>query len=503
MPDGKLSDVLQRMRTLAQVRALRGQGDGALVERFVNNNDEAAFELLVERHGPMVLGVCRRILADGHDAEDAFQAVFLLLARRASTIRKPNAIGAWLHAVARQVACRARKGRDRRNRLQVLTACEAGPAAPDEQTVRVEWRELRPVLDEELGRLPEKYRAPVVLCYLEERSNTEAAEQLGWPVGTVKGRLAQARSLLQTRLARRGLALSAGLILTETVSPALEASTVEQAARIASGATPAAAGVSPTIEGLYYGGLRALKLAKIKVIVAVLAFVSICAVSGAYAYSALAERASLPKNDAAPIAEDNGKPADVGDRAKPLGVSLEARLVGAKGAYKLDLGGQSAEDFRKQIEMSGQIARRPGLGGSRFPASPSVGLKLEATNTGKEEIKVQVGSDTNTLTLDLKGPGVFFAPLAVRTVQPVRRTPEVVTIAPGQTVTLVEVPTLALPKPGTGSQAYWTEPGDYELTVEYSVGVSPAPAQAPDFGDGFGLVKVRSVPIVLKVVEMK
>ena len=179
MADRNLRDAVQHFRTVQRARNLRAQGDGALLERFVHDNDAAAFEVLVRRHGPMVLGVCRRVLADSHDADDAFQATFLVLARRAETVRNPAAVGAWLHAVAWQVATRARKARGRRNNVLVLTSLDVGQT--EGGAAETEWRELRPVLDEELRRLPEKYRAPVVLCYLEDRSNAEAAEQLGWP----------------------------------------------------------------------------------------------------------------------------------------------------------------------------------------------------------------------------------------------------------------------------------------------------------------------------------
>jgi RNA polymerase sigma factor (sigma-70 family) len=519
MAGGKLSDVLHRMRILERVRALRRQGDGALLERFVADKDEAAFEVLVQRHGPMVLGVSRRILANGHDAEDAFQATFLMLACRASTIRNPGAVGAWLHAVACQVAERARKARSRRNRVQVLTGCDVGQSG-DEAAARLGWRELRPVLDEELGRLPEKYRAPVVLCYLEERSNAEAAEQLGWPVGTVKGRLARARSLLQTRLARRGVALGSGLFVTAgaaraalgaAVPPALAATTVCQAMRVALGEAPAAAGATPAVAALFKGGLQTMIAAKVKVVAALLAVLGVCAFSGVFTYGVLAgrepgrtsEARTAPQDkDKAPQDKDkekSDKKADTGS-TEPAGVSLTAKLVGAKESYTLDIGGMSAEEFRKFVNDS---AKGPRGGRSPFPASPQVDLKLELTNTGKEEIKVQVRGNANKTTLDLKGTGAFYAPIIPQNFLPVRKPPEVITIAPGKSITLTEIPTLAFPKPGTGSQAYWTAPGEYTLVVDYILGVSPVPEGTKDAGDGFGPVTIHSAPLTLKVVEPK
>ncbi len=520
MADSTLRDVLHHMRTVERVRSMRNQSDGALLQRFVAANDEAAFEVLVQRHGPMVHGVCRRVLVDSHDAEDAFQATFLVLARRAGTIRTPHAIGAWLHAVAWQVATRARKARGLRNRVQVLTEFDVGQTAAREGA-DAEWRELRPVLDEELGRLPEKYRAPVVLCYLEDRSNAEAAEQLGWPVGTVKGRLARARSLLQNRLARRGVALGAGLLATAAASraalaaavpAALATATVQQAVLIATGAAPVAAGTTPAVAALYKGGLLAMKVSRIKLFGALFGLLAVCAFSSVFTYSALAGRdpGRAPRVSPAPVVpvkapvpeekdKDKDKKADVAS-TEPAGVTLEAKLTGAKESYKFDLGGQSAEEFKKMMDDAAKAPRRPG---TRFPPSPTVDLKLELTNTGKEEVKVRIRGNENKLTGELKGPGVVYAPIVPQNFLPVRKPPEVVTIAPGKSITLTDVQTLAILKPGTGSQAYWTAPGEYTLTVDYNLGVSPAPEKARDLGNGFGEVKVHSAPLKLKVVEAK
>lgn len=192
--------------------------DGELLERFAADRDEAAFAVLVRRHGPMVLGLCRRILGDHHAAEDAFQASFLVLARKADSLRRPELVGNWLYGVA----CRtARKARGRASRR---AACERRAATvearqPDEPL----WRDLRPLLDEAVARLPAKYRGPVVLCYLEGRTVAEAAAQLGCPRGTIATRLAWARQRLRQRLSRRGLSLSAAAltaVLSERAAPA-------------------------------------------------------------------------------------------------------------------------------------------------------------------------------------------------------------------------------------------------------------------------------------------
>jgi RNA polymerase sigma-70 factor (ECF subfamily) len=184
-----------------------GEEDGELLRRFVAAGEEAAFAGLVRRHGAMVLGVCRRLLDDAHEAEDAFQATFLVLARRAAAVRKQDSVASWLYGVAYRVSRRARAAAAQRQRA-VGAAVE--PVSTADPTAEAAWREMRLVIDEELSRLPEKYRAPLVLCYLEGKTNEEAARLLGWTKGTVSGRLARARDLLRPRLARRGLAPAAG-----------------------------------------------------------------------------------------------------------------------------------------------------------------------------------------------------------------------------------------------------------------------------------------------------
>ena len=187
--------------------------DEQLLDWFLNRDDgsaEAAFRAIVLRHGPMVLGVCRHILNQLQDAEDAFQATFLVLARKAGSIRDRRVLARWLYEVAYRIAMRARTNGVRRRTHERQGGEMAATVTNDNHG----WVELRPVLHEEVNRLPEKYRLPVILCYLEGKTNEEVAEQLKWPVGTVKGRLSRARDLLRSRLSRRGLALSAAFLVT-------------------------------------------------------------------------------------------------------------------------------------------------------------------------------------------------------------------------------------------------------------------------------------------------
>jgi RNA polymerase sigma factor (sigma-70 family) len=225
--------------------------DGELLGRFVAHRDEAAFAALVRRHGPMVQGVCCSVLHNWHDAEDAFQATFLVLARKAASIRRQQSLGSWLHAVAYHLAVKAlaRASRRRTHERRVADM----PA--DDPVLDMTVRDLQRVLHEELGRLDDKHLAPLALCYLEGKTCAEAARQLGWSKGTVRGRLHRGRALLRGRLTRRGLALSAGLFTTAFTQSRAEvtARSVDALARAALHATAKGA-----LEGVVAGEIVAL-----------------------------------------------------------------------------------------------------------------------------------------------------------------------------------------------------------------------------------------------------
>jgi RNA polymerase sigma factor (sigma-70 family) len=223
--------------------------DAQLLDAFARGGEETAFTLLVQRHGRLVWGVCRRVLRDPHDAEDAFQATFLVLARKASSIRKQSSLGSWLYGVAFRLSCQLRKRlvRQRRHEQTGPNPDELDTDRPDphpEPAQELSLREALTILDEEVGRLPEKFRAPVVLCYLQGKTNEEAARDLRCPAGTLKSRLLRARELLSARLTQRGAALSAGS-LTVLLATAADAAVPPTRAAVASAMAFVSGGVAP------------------------------------------------------------------------------------------------------------------------------------------------------------------------------------------------------------------------------------------------------------------
>src|SRR5262245_33275147 len=243
--------------------------DRELVRAFAATRDEAAFAEIVRRHGPMVLAVCRRVLADAPEADDAFQAVFLVLARRAGSVGRPERLGGWLPGVAVRCARRARSAAASRRAKEHPMTDVAAPAAADPL-----WADARPVLDEEIGKLPEKLRAALVLCELEGLGRAEAAERLGVPEGTLSSRLARAKEALRSRLVRRGLAptlVGVGLILSQAkAAAAVPPALFDAAGGLAAGVPAAGAGVvSAAAAGLAQKELTAMFVKKLVLSVAV------------------------------------------------------------------------------------------------------------------------------------------------------------------------------------------------------------------------------------------
>ena len=271
MQNRELGTIVSGFQTLLDSGTSSALTDSQLLERFTRRSDDAsqaAFSALVYRHGPMVLRVCVGVLRDAHAAEDAFQATFLILARKAHAIRDRESVASWLFGVARRVSCRARTQRSRRERHE-----QTGLPLPDPRMVAPDRRpELLPEVTEVVDRLPEKYRLPIVLCYLEGMTHQEAADQLRLPVGTVKVRLARARQRLRGPLMRRGLAPSSitawmGAEARGAIPRHLVDATVRGALHPAPGR---AAGISVSIAALVDGGLKAMYLSRLKSLLVVL-----------------------------------------------------------------------------------------------------------------------------------------------------------------------------------------------------------------------------------------
>jgi len=239
--------VLAHLATLLDVSAGQPLSDRQLLDRFVRAGDQAAFGVLVQRHGPLVLGVCRRVLGHAEDAEDAFQATFLVLARRAGHLAWQESIGSWLHEVAFRTARKARAGlgRHRAHERRAASMPRPEPTPPDDLA------DVGELLDEEVRALPEKFRGPVVLCCLEGLSRDEAAARLGLTGGAVKDRLERGREMLRQRLARRGVTTASAVTASVPAVPAtLTQKAIAAGVAYAAGTTAVSAGVADLAEGV-------------------------------------------------------------------------------------------------------------------------------------------------------------------------------------------------------------------------------------------------------------
>ncbi|OAI49973.1 hypothetical protein AYO44_05950 [Planctomycetaceae bacterium SCGC AG-212-F19] len=268
-----LGTVLHNLRRFVLRQENATLTDGDLLERFVSGGDEAAFEMLLHRHGPMVFGACRRLLQNEPDVEDAFQATFLVLVRKAGTIRPRGMVGNWLYGVAHSTALKARAMRTKRSSKERELAARTLPQASSST-----WEDIEELLDQELKALPDKYRAPIVLCDLEGKSLKEAARDLGCPPATVGTRLARGRVMLARRLTRRGVTLSTGALAialsqnmaSAAVPTALTASLVNNVALLTAGKMVTGGMISAKAAALSESVLKTMLLAKLKVITVLL-----------------------------------------------------------------------------------------------------------------------------------------------------------------------------------------------------------------------------------------
>ena len=355
MGTGQAGTVLRHLHRLLGAQGLEELSDGQLLERFTARQDEAAFAVLVRRHGPLVLGVCRRLLRGG-DADDAFQATFVVLFRRARSLERRGSLAGWLYTVAYHVALRARADAARRR----LRERQVPDMPRTENSTEEVWRDLQPVLDDELNRLPEKYRDPVLLCYVQGKTNDEAARLLRLPAGTVKSRLSRARDLLKGRLTRRGITLATGalaVVLAEKASaavpPRLCDAAIQTTVLLAAGQAAAAAPAVALAEGV----LKAMFATRLKIATAVL-LAAVTAVGigvGLAARPVQAQRQDEPQAQAEPpAAGTKDQPGKDGEAPAPAEEKKEIAVTGRilDAAGKPVAGAEVAVAIREVLRFS-------------------------------------------------------------------------------------------------------------------------------------------------------
>ena len=355
-----IDTVVRHLRRAVSRQGAAGRTDGQLLASFIEQKDEAAFEALVQRHGPMVWGVCRRVVGHHQDAEDAFQATFLILARKASAVRPRARVANWLHGVALRTALKAKAvTAKRRQREKQVTEM------PEPEAVRQEpWLDTQPLLDQELNGLPANYRLPILLCDLDGKTIKEAAQQLGWPQGTLAGRLARGRKLLAKRLTNRGVALSAGslaAVLSENVASAgvpvaLVNSTVQTAARVAAGQAMVAGLVPAKVVALMEGVLTGMMLTKLSKAAAGLVVLGVVAFGGGLLTHGAAGQQTKRERDGdqpavsqpAPLKRDAEAVAADGAKRDTPKTDLD-RLQGVWSAVSIEQGGGKPSRLDKAI----------------------------------------------------------------------------------------------------------------------------------------------------------
>jgi RNA polymerase sigma factor (sigma-70 family) len=315
MATSPMSAVIQHLRTAVLLRDGAGLTDGQLLKDYLSRGDEAALAALVGRHGPMVWGVCRRVLRNWHDAEDAFQATFLVFVRKATSIASPELLANWLYGVAHQTALKARATTAKRRARERQVTEMAEPAATELNL----WQDLQPLLDQELSRLPDIYRVAIVLCDLEGKTRKEAARQLGVPEGTLAARLARGRVMLAKRLARHGLAVSGGSLAALLAQNAASASaptsvvvsTIKAASLLAAGQAAATGLISAKAAALTDGVLKAMLMTKLKIATAVLLVVAVLGLGGSSLFDRSVAAAQEPSKSAAKDPQPAKVPPDV------------------------------------------------------------------------------------------------------------------------------------------------------------------------------------------------
>jgi RNA polymerase sigma factor (sigma-70 family) len=456
-----MNNLVRHLRKLVAVQQASRSPDHELLARFITDHEEAAFATLLERHGPMVLAVCKRVLQRVHDAEDAWQATFLVLASNAASIRNRKAVASWLHGVAQRVARKLRADIARRTACTARADQSADVSLPD-TTAEVTWREAQAVLDEELSRLPEKYRSPLLLCYLEGKTQDEAAQDLGLSNGALRGVLERGRQRLRARLVRRGITLPGALfaaVLAQDaagacVPAALAVSTTKTALLVAAGQTANTGFVSAKAAALTKGVIQDMCFTKLKILTTLAVLVIGSAGMGFYAYhcaaaqqteSAAKQAGEKPSVAVQPAAappagvrqlletmkwritaidrakrtisvDDSAASDDSKDRTKTLifittadgtgllGLSLDGLPVAADATITLE--GKAAQfvdlkaGMRLELKLSKDHTTISSLAAT-LPPPPAFRYVLQSVDAGKRTISVVIQGRNLALTLPL------------------------------------------------------------------------------------------------------
>jgi RNA polymerase sigma factor (sigma-70 family) len=351
--------VIRHLRRAALLQPGEYPTDGQLLEAFLGRRDEAAFEALLRRHGPMVLGVCRRVLGNPEDAEDAFQATFLVLVRKAATVRPRKMVGNWLYGVAYRTAMKARVMRAKRSTKEKQARERPAPEPPGDGVTA----ELLAQLDAELNRLPDKYRVPVILCDLEGKTRREAARLLGLPEGTLSWRLAQAKKMLARKLSRHGAVLPvsavAAVLCQNAVSPCvphpLLTSTAKAGMVVAAGQASIAGVVSINVAALTEGVMKAMLLSKLKAFW-VMALAAAVSTAAGLTYQAVAQQPVQVRAERVALgSQSTARPAP--DDQEALRLEIEALRKEVRALRERVKSVESEVRGQKQRGDAGQVER--------------------------------------------------------------------------------------------------------------------------------------------------
>jgi RNA polymerase sigma factor (sigma-70 family) len=388
------SRLLERLRVSLLRPAVGELSDGQLLERFLTGREEAAFALLLRRHGPMVLGVCRRVLRQEQDAEDAFQATFLVLAKKAASVEPRERVGPWLYGVAYRTAVKARSLAARRRAVERAAARPAGAASESQPD------DLRALLDRHLSRLPDRFRVPLILCDLQGRPRPEVARQLGLPEGTLSSRLARGRALLGRRLGRHGTVLGVGGVAAALAGEAPAAPPAALAAATTAGAQSVAAGQTAAVPAhvltLTEGVLKAMTINKVKVAAAVLLSLAVLGMGvGVLSRPALADRPAVqpsePPKDGDKQSKDT-KGAKEGKEETGTTVTVTVKAVDAgKHTLTAVVGNKKAQqektyELAKDVRVilnDGRTKGDKGKEGSLADVAPGAAAELQLAPGGK------------------------------------------------------------------------------------------------------------------------